>query len=77
MAGQGTQTSDMIYMGVRMSLTAFRQRKVYEQAAARYRALLANTRDPVRRQMLEEMIAQELNAASDIDENHSSRANHL
>ena len=50
-----------------MSLATFRQRKVYEGAAARYRALLANTRDPGRRRMLEEMIARELDAASKID----------
>lgn len=50
-----------------MSLAAFRQRKVYEQAAARYSALLANTRDPSRRQMLEEMIARELAAAARLD----------
>jgi hypothetical protein len=50
-----------------MSLTTFRQRKIYEGAAARYRALLANTRDPTRRQMLEEMIARELDAANRLD----------
>ena len=50
-----------------MSLATFRQRKVYEQAAARYRALLASTRDPSRRQMLEEMIKRELDAADRLD----------
>ena len=50
-----------------MSLASFRQRKVYEGAAARYRALLANTRDPARRTMLEEMIARELNLAASLD----------
>ena len=50
-----------------MSLAIFRQRKVYEQAAARYSALLANTRDPNRRHMLEEMIARELDAAARLD----------
>ena len=50
-----------------MSLATFRQRKIYEQAAARYRALLANTRDPTRRQMLEEMITRELDAAARLD----------
>ena len=50
-----------------MSLTTFRQRKIYEGAAARYRALLANTRDPTRRQMLEEMIARELDAANRLE----------
>ena len=50
-----------------MSLAAFRQRKVYEAAAARYRALLANTQDPSRRRMLEEMIARELDAAASLD----------
>ena len=39
------------------------QRKlVYEGAAARYRTLMMKTRDPARRQMLEEMIARELEA---------------
>lgn len=32
----------------------------YEGAATRYRALMIKTRDPVRRRMLEEMIAREL-----------------
>ena len=50
-----------------MSLASFRQRQIYESAAARYRALLANTRDPCRRQMLEEMIARELDAAASLD----------
>lgn len=50
-----------------MSLTTFRQRKIYEAAAARYRALLANTLDPSRRRMLEEMIARELDAAASLD----------
>jgi hypothetical protein len=50
-----------------MSLATFRQRKIYEAAAARYSALLANTRDPTRRQMLEEMIARELDAAARLD----------
>jgi len=58
-----------------MSLAAFRQRKVYEQAAARYSALLANTRDPSRRQMLEEMIARELAAAAKLELLPSSAAN--
>ena len=50
-----------------MSLANYRQRKIYEGAAARYRALLANTCDPGRRQMLEEMIARELDAAASLD----------
>jgi len=50
-----------------MSLTTFRQRKIYEQAAARYAVLLASTRDPGRRQMLHEMIARELDAAARLD----------
>lgn len=50
-----------------MSLATFRQRKIYEAAAARYSALLSNTRDPTRRQMLEEMIARELDAAASLD----------
>ena len=50
-----------------MPLAKFRQRKIYEQAAARYRALLANTRDPNRREMLEEMIKRELDAAARLD----------
>jgi len=33
---------------------------LYEGAATRYRALMIKTRDPVRRRMLEEMIAREL-----------------
>lgn len=32
----------------------------YEGAATRYRALMIKTRDPVRRRMLEDMIAREL-----------------
>lgn len=60
---------------VGVSLAAFRQRKIYEQAAARYSALLANTRDPNRRQMLEEMIARELAAAARLDLMPSSAAN--
>jgi hypothetical protein len=58
-----------------MSLATFRQRKVYEQAAARYSALLANTRDPSRRQMLEEMIARELAAAAKLELLPSSSVN--
>ena len=50
-----------------MSQTGFRNRKICESAAARYRALLANSRDPSRRQMLEEMIARELEAAEKFD----------
>lgn len=50
-----------------MPLAKIRQRKVYEQAAARYRALLGNTRDPNRREMLEEMIKRELDAAARLD----------
>ena len=50
-----------------MSLAAFRQRKVYEAAAARYSALLAKTLDRGRRQMLAEMIARELDAAASLD----------
>lgn len=34
----------------------------YEGAAARYRVLMVKTRDPVRRRMLAEMIARELEA---------------
>lgn len=33
---------------------------LYEGAATRYRALMIKTRDPMRRRMLEEMIAREL-----------------
>jgi hypothetical protein len=33
---------------------------VYEGMAARYRALMMNSRDPARRRMLEEMIAREM-----------------
>jgi hypothetical protein len=36
---------------------------VYEGMAARYRALMMNTRDPARRRMLEEMIAREQETA--------------
>ena len=50
-----------------MSLATFRQRKVYEAAAARYRALLSNTQDPSRRRMLEEMITRELDAAASLE----------
>ena len=50
-----------------MSLAIFRQRKIYEAAAARYRALLSNTQDPSRRRMLEEMIARELAAAASLE----------
>jgi hypothetical protein len=50
-----------------MSLERDRQRKICEGAAARYRALLTNTRDPCRRQMLEEMIARELETAASLD----------
>jgi hypothetical protein len=35
---------------------------VYEGMAARYRALMMNSRDPARRRMLEEMIAREMEA---------------
>jgi len=35
---------------------------LYEGAATRYRALMIKTRDPVRRRMLEDMIARELEA---------------
>ena len=58
-----------------MSLTTFRQRKVYEAAAARYRALLANTIDPSRRRMLEEMITRELDAAKALEMAPPSAAN--
>lgn len=50
-----------------MSQAGFRHRKNCEGAAARYRALLANSRDPARRQMLEEMIARELADAKRFD----------
>jgi hypothetical protein len=50
-----------------MALEHIRQRKICEGAAARYRALLANTQDPGRRQMLEEMIARELKTAASLD----------
>ena len=50
-----------------MSEAGFRHRKICEGAAARLRALLANSRDPGRRQMLEEMIARELEAAEAFD----------
>ncbi len=33
---------------------------LYEGAATRYRALMIKTRDPMRRRMLEDMIAREL-----------------
>lgn len=33
---------------------------LYEGAATRYRALMIKTRDPLRRRMLEDMIAREL-----------------
>lgn len=35
---------------------------VYEGMAARYRALMMNSRDPARRRMLQEMIAREMEA---------------
>ena len=41
-----------------------KHRKIFESAATRYRALLAKTRDPGRRRMLEEMIENELAAAA-------------
>lgn len=41
---------------------AVQKKLVYEGAAARYRTLMMKTRDPARRQMLEEMIARELEA---------------
>jgi hypothetical protein len=50
-----------------MSLERTRQRKICEGAAARYRALLANTRDLSRRRMLEEMITRELDAAANLE----------
>ena len=50
-----------------MSQAGFRNRKTCEGAAARLRMLLANSRDPGRRQMLEEMIARELEAADRFD----------
>ena len=50
-----------------MSEANFWQRRLFESAAARYRMLLANTRDPNRRRMLEEMIARELAAANRLD----------
>lgn len=43
-----------------MAKHAVQKKLVYEGAAARYRALMMNTRDPARRQMLEDMIAREL-----------------
>lgn len=49
------------------SVATFRQRRTYEQTAARYTALLAKTRDPGRRQMLADMIARELDAAARMD----------
>lgn len=49
-----------------MSQADFGQRRVFEGAAARYRALLSNTRDPARRQMLQEMIDRELAAIQQI-----------
>ena len=45
----------------------FRHRKICEGAAARYRALLGKSQDPGRRQMLEEMIARELEEAEKFD----------
>ena len=50
-----------------MSQSGFMHRKICEGAAARLRALLANSRDPGRRQMLEEMIARELETAEWFD----------
>ena len=55
-----------------MSLAIFRQRKIYEQAAARYAALLASTRDPSRQRMLQEMIARELDAAAHLEDTPAS-----
>ena len=45
-----------------MAKHAVQKKLVYEGAAARYRTLMMKTRDPARRQMLEEMIARELEA---------------
>lgn len=47
-----------------MSDSGFKYRKNFESAATRYRALLAKTRDPGRRKMLEEMIENELAAGA-------------
>ena len=45
-----------------MAERSAQKKLVYEGAAARYRALMMNTRDPARRRMLEDMIARELEA---------------
>ena len=50
-----------------MSRQELQQRRMCEAAAARYRALLSQTRDPTRRQMLEDMIAREVAAAKQLD----------
>jgi hypothetical protein len=60
-----------------MSQAGFRNRKICEGAAARYRSLLANSRDPGRRQMLQEMIERELEAAERFDPGVTSAANTL
>jgi len=43
-----------------MAERSARKEFLYEGAATRYRALMIKTRDPLRRRMLEEMIAREL-----------------
>jgi hypothetical protein len=58
-----------------MSQAGFRNRQICEGAAARLRVLLANSRDPSRRQMLEAMIARELEAANRFDAIATSAAN--
>ena len=50
-----------------MSGWDLKQRRVFDAAAARYRALLSRTRDPGRRQMLEDMIAREVAAAQQFE----------
>lgn len=50
-----------------MLQTGLKHRQAFENAAARYRALLTKTRDLSRRQMLEEMIARELAAARQLE----------
>jgi hypothetical protein len=43
-----------------MAKRSVQKKLVYEGAAARYRMLMMQTRDPDRRRMLEDMIAREL-----------------
>ena len=45
-----------------MSKDGYQKSWVFEAKAARYRALMNETRDPKRRQMLQEMVDRELGA---------------